>query len=95
VRDPELLEVAECLLPYAVGIDVTTAYLAAAARLVLGLGEPVHHRRPVFDEKAPVRWYVDLSHMESDPRSPSPFTPSGRPHNKLGALSWTGSSDAG
>ncbi|GAB2606218.1 hypothetical protein GCM10027168_43880 [Streptomyces capparidis] len=77
VRDPELLEDAEYLLPYAVGIDINTAYLAAAARLVVGLGEPAHVRRPVFDKKVPGCWLVDLSGIELDPRLPSPFTPSG------------------
>ncbi|MFI9029978.1 telomere-associated protein Tap [Streptomyces sp. NPDC053560] len=78
VRDVALLSDEECLLPHAVGLDINTAFLAAAARLSVGLGEPVHVDRPVFDKKAPGSWLVDLSHIELDPRLPSPFTPSGR-----------------
>ncbi|MGP3947928.1 telomere-associated protein Tap [Streptomyces sp. 7N604] len=78
VRDPKLLEDAECLLPFAVGIDINTAFLAAAARLTVGLGEPVHVKAPVFDKKHPGSWFVDLSHIELDPCLPSPFTPSGQ-----------------
>ncbi|MGW1272057.1 telomere-associated protein Tap [Streptomyces sp. NPDC002491] len=77
VRDPELLSDAECLLPWAVGLDVNTAFLAAAARLTVGLSGPQHHSRPTFDAKAPGCWLVDLSHIELDPRLPSPFTPTG------------------
>jgi transcriptional regulator with XRE-family HTH domain len=77
VRDPKLLSDAECLLPYAVGLDINTAFLAAAARLPVGLGEPTHVRTPVFDKKVPGSWLVDLSHIDLDPRLPSPFTPSG------------------
>ncbi|MEV5237995.1 helix-turn-helix domain-containing protein [Streptomyces cinnamoneus] len=77
VRDPKLLSDAECLLPWAVGIDINTAFLAAAARLTVGLGEPVRVERPAFDKKRPGSWFVDLSHVELDPRLPSPFTPSG------------------
>jgi hypothetical protein len=61
-----------------VGIDINTAFLAAAARLTVGLGEPVHVPAPAFDKKIPGSWYVDLSHIELDPRLPSPFTPSGQ-----------------
>ncbi|MEV0604133.1 helix-turn-helix transcriptional regulator [Streptomyces sp. NPDC050315] len=78
VRDVDTLSDEECLLPHAVGIDINTAFLAASARLSVGLGEPVHVDRPVFDKKIPGSWYVDLSHIELDPRLPSPFTPSGR-----------------
>ncbi|POX37403.1 transcriptional regulator [Streptomyces sp. Ru73] len=78
VRDVPLLSDEECLLPHAVGLDINTAFLAAAARLSVGLGEPVHADRPAFDKKIPGSWYVDLSHIELDPRLPSPFTPSGR-----------------
>ncbi|HEY5833683.1 telomere-associated protein Tap, partial [Streptomyces sp.] len=77
VRDIDTLEDAECLLPYAVGLDINTAFLAAASRLTVGLGAPVHRVRPVFDKKVPGSWYVDLSGIELDPRLPSPFTPSG------------------
>ncbi|KJY41726.1 hypothetical protein VR41_11320, partial [Streptomyces sp. NRRL B-1568] len=77
VRSPELLADAECLLPYAVGIDINTAFLAAAPRLMVGLGEPTHVMHPAFDKKIPGSWLVDLSHLELDPRLPSPFTPHG------------------
>ncbi|MGI5473241.1 telomere-associated protein Tap [Streptomyces sp. CA-132043] len=78
VRDVQLLSDEECLLPNAVGLDINTAFLAASARLSVGLSAPVHVDRPVFDKKVPGSWYVDLSHIELDPRLPSPFTPSGR-----------------
>ncbi|MER5466646.1 helix-turn-helix domain-containing protein [Streptomyces sp. NPDC002668] len=78
VRDVALLSDQECLLPWAVGLDINTAFLAAAARLVVGLSGPEHVVRPVFDKKIPGSWYVDLSHIELDPRLPSPFTPTGK-----------------
>ncbi|MGP4003503.1 telomere-associated protein Tap [Streptomyces sp. 8N706] len=78
VRDPKLLSDEECLLPFAVGLDINTAFLAAAARLVVGLSGPEYVQRPVFDKKIPGSWYVDLSGIELDPRLPSPFTPSGQ-----------------
>ncbi|WP_405593820.1 helix-turn-helix domain-containing protein [Streptomyces sp. NBC_01410] len=78
VRDPELLSDEECLLPHAVGIDINTAFLAAAARLTVGLSEPVHVTGPVFDKKVPGTWLVDLSHIDLDPRLPNPFTPTGQ-----------------
>ncbi|MEU2287891.1 helix-turn-helix domain-containing protein [Streptomyces sp. NPDC013178] len=78
MRPMDTLSDEECLLPWAVGIDINTAYLAAAARLTVGLGEPVRVDRPVFDKKIPGCWLVDLSHIETDPRLPSPFTPSGK-----------------
>ncbi|WP_030724254.1 telomere-associated protein Tap [Streptomyces sp. NRRL F-2580] len=78
VRDPQLLSDEECLLPYAVGLDLNTAFLAASARLVVGLSAPDHFHRPAFNKKIPGSWLVDLSHIELDPRLPSPFTPSGQ-----------------
>ncbi|MGW0703338.1 telomere-associated protein Tap [Streptomyces sp. NPDC002867] len=78
VRDPQLLSDEECLRPFAIGLDINTAFLAAAARLVVGLSGPEHVQRPVFDKKIPGSWLVDLSHIELDPRLPSPFTPSGQ-----------------
>ncbi|SFD74799.1 telomere-associated protein Tap [Streptomyces aidingensis] len=78
VRDPELLSDAECALPFVVGLDVNAAFLAAANRLTVGLGEAVHTDGPRFDKKLPGCWYVDLSGVETDPRLPSPFTPHGR-----------------
>ncbi|MFF4732919.1 telomere-associated protein Tap [Streptomyces mirabilis] len=77
VRDVDLLTGEEAALPFAVGLDLNTAFLAAAARLVVGLSGPEYVQRPVFDKKIPGSWLVDLSHIELDPRLPSPFTPSG------------------
>ncbi|GAA3245703.1 MULTISPECIES: hypothetical protein [unclassified Streptomyces] len=53
VRDPALLSDEECLLPWAVGIDVKTEFLAAASRLTVGLSEPEHVAAPAFDKKIP------------------------------------------
>ncbi|MEU4358681.1 telomere-associated protein Tap [Streptomyces virginiae] len=78
VREVDLLTDEECLLPYAVGLDLNTAFLAAAARLVVGLSAPDHFHAPKFDKKIPGSWLVDLSGIELDPRLPSPFTPSGQ-----------------
>ncbi|WP_405427509.1 telomere-associated protein Tap [Streptomyces erythrochromogenes] len=77
VRDPALLSDEECLLPYAVGLDLNTAFLAAAARLTVGLSAPDHFHRPVFNKKVPGSWLADLSRIGLDPRLPSPFTPDG------------------
>jgi len=77
VRDVSLLTDEECTLPHAVGLDLNTAFLAAAARLVVGLSAPDHFRAPTFNPKIPGSWLVDLSHVEVDPRLPSPFTPDG------------------
>jgi transcriptional regulator with XRE-family HTH domain len=77
VRDVDLLSDEECTLPFAVGLDLNTAFLAAAARLVVGLSAPDHFRAPTFNPKIPGSWLVDLSHVEVDPRLPSPFTPTG------------------
>ncbi|WP_405791790.1 telomere-associated protein Tap [Streptomyces sp. NBC_01506] len=77
IRDPQLLTDAECARKYAVGIDVNTAFLAAANRLPVGLGEPVHLTSPDFDKALPGSWLIDLSAIEMDPRLPSPFTPRG------------------
>ncbi|MFF5448487.1 telomere-associated protein Tap [Streptomyces sp. NPDC012888] len=79
IRDPELLTDAECTRTHAVGIDVNMAFAAAANRLTVGLGPAVHATRPAFDPKLPGSWLADLSHIELDPRLPSPFTPHGRP----------------
>ncbi|SOD66949.1 telomere-binding protein Tap [Streptomyces zhaozhouensis] len=78
VRPVELLTDQECLLPWAVGLDLNTAFLAAAARLTVGLSTPEHVQQPAFSSKTPGSWYVDLSHIETDPRLPSPFTPTGQ-----------------
>ncbi|MFJ8713127.1 telomere-associated protein Tap [Streptomyces violaceus] len=77
VRDVNLLTGDEVSLPWALGLDLNTAFLASAARLVVGLSAPDHFRAPVFNPKIPGSWLVDLSHVELDPRLPSPFTPSG------------------
>ncbi|MFD5949721.1 telomere-associated protein Tap [Streptomyces collinus] len=77
VRDVDLLTDEECHLPYAVGLDLNTAFLAAAARLTVGLSAPDHFRGPQFNPKIPGSWLVDLSHVDLDPRLPSPFTPTG------------------
>ncbi|WP_434101167.1 telomere-associated protein Tap [Streptomyces malaysiensis] len=77
VRPMELLTDEECLLPLAVGLDLNTAFLAAAACLVVGLSAPDHFHAPKFNPKIPGSWLVDLSHVELDPRLPSPFTPTG------------------
>lgn len=77
VRDVSLLTDEECTLPFAVGLDLNTAFLAAAARLVVGLSGPDHFHGPKFNPKIPGSWLVDLSHVEVDPRLPSPFTPDG------------------
>ncbi|MFG2757081.1 telomere-associated protein Tap [Streptomyces wuyuanensis] len=77
IRDPQSLTDAECARRYAVGIDVNTAFLAAANRLAVGLSAPVHVRTPTFDKKVPGAWLVDLSGIELDPRMPNPFTPHG------------------
>ncbi|WP_030593859.1 telomere-associated protein Tap [Streptomyces anulatus] len=77
VRSVDTLSDEECLLPYAVGLDLNTAFLAAAARLTVGLSAPDHFVAPKFNPKIPGSWLVDLSHVEIDERLPSPFTPDG------------------
>ncbi|MEU9125120.1 helix-turn-helix domain-containing protein [Streptomyces sp. NPDC048506] len=69
----------ECTQGYthAVGIDVNMAFAAAANRLNVGLGPATHVQHPTFDPKLPGSWLVDLSHIDLDPRLPSPFTPKG------------------
>jgi DNA-binding transcriptional regulator YiaG len=76
-RAPELLTDAECSRHFAVGIDVNTAFLAAANRLEVGLGAPTHVQRPLFSGAVPGCWLVDLSGIEVDPRLASPFTAHG------------------
>jgi hypothetical protein len=78
VRDTGLLTDAECARQLVVGVDVNTAFLAAANRLVVGLCGPEHVKAPRFDKQVPGSWLVDLSGIEIDPRLPSPFTPHGR-----------------
>ncbi|MFG2132805.1 telomere-associated protein Tap [Streptomyces sp. NPDC048751] len=77
VRDIDLLTGEEAALPFAIGLDLNVAFLAASARLVVGLSGPEHFVGPAFNPKIPGSWLVDLSHVDLDPRLPSPFTPSG------------------
>ncbi|MFD3976271.1 telomere-associated protein Tap [Streptomyces cyaneofuscatus] len=77
VRPVEQLSDEECMLPYAIGLDLNTAFLAAAARLDVGLSAPDHFPTPAFNPKIPGSWLVDLTHIDLDPRLPSPFTPDG------------------
>lgn len=44
---------------------------------MVGLSTPDHFHRPVFNKKIPGSWLADLSHLDLDPRLPSPFTPDG------------------
>ncbi|MGW2513911.1 telomere-associated protein Tap [Streptomyces scopuliridis] len=67
----------ECLKRYLVGIDVNMAFAAGANGAIVGLGAPTHVTSPVFDPKLPGSWLVDLSHVATDERLPSPFTPRG------------------
>ncbi|MFJ7280737.1 telomere-associated protein Tap [Kitasatospora sp. NPDC098663] len=67
----------ETAAPFAVGLDVNMAFLAAAGRLPLPLSGPVHELEPVFDPKIPGSWLADLSHVDTDPLLPSPFTADG------------------
>lgn len=82
---------AEAAAPYVVGIDINTAFLAAANRLTVGLGPAVYTDGPVFDKKVPGSWLADLSGAvlrtkdlrtkqwrELPPGFPSPFTPTGK-----------------
>ncbi|MEU6467443.1 transcriptional regulator [Streptomyces sp. NPDC046976] len=82
---------AEAAAPYVVGIDVNTAFLAAANRLTVGIGEAVYTDGPRFDKKIPGCWLVDLSGAELRTKDlatkewktlpaefPSPFTPDGK-----------------
>jgi hypothetical protein len=77
IRPTELLTDAECAKGFAVGVDVNTAFLAAANRLMVGLSGPEYVKAPRFDKAVPGSWLVDLSGIEIDPRLPSPFTPHG------------------
>lgn len=63
--------------PFAVGLDVNMAFLAAAGRLVLPLSGPAHELNPTFDPKTPGSWLVDLSAVDTNPLLPSPFTADG------------------
>ncbi|MFB6888744.1 helix-turn-helix transcriptional regulator [Kitasatospora sp. NPDC056327] len=67
----------EAAAPFAVGLDVNMAFLAAAGRLSLPLSGPVHELNPAFDKTVPGSWLVDLSHADTDPLLPSPFSADG------------------
>ncbi|MFD8782581.1 telomere-associated protein Tap [Kitasatospora sp. NPDC059599] len=67
----------EAAARFAVGLDVNMAFLAAAGRLTLPLSGPVHELNPVFDPKIPGSWLADLSHVDTDPLLPAPFTADG------------------
>nr|WP_150136273.1 hypothetical protein [Streptomyces hyaluromycini] len=77
VRDVDLPTGGEAALPFAAGPDINTTFLAAAARLTVGLSAPEHASAPAFDPKIPGCWLVCLSPVGLDPRPPPPFTPSG------------------
>ncbi|WP_348532820.1 transcriptional regulator [Kitasatospora sp. MAP5-34] len=76
-RPIELVDDREAALPWVVGLDINTAFLAAAGRLLVGLSEPVHELEPRFDKKIPGSWLCDFSDVELDLRLPNPFTPTG------------------
>ncbi|RAG85880.1 transcriptional regulator [Streptacidiphilus pinicola] len=78
IRPIETVTDEELVQPYAVGLDLTTAFLSAASRLDVGLSAPVHENRPRFDKRTPGSWYVDLSGIDLDPRLPNPFTSCGK-----------------
>lgn len=79
VRPYELITDEERAKPLVVGLDVMVAFLAATRRLNVGTGPAVHRpRNPDFNPELPGSWYLDLSHVEIDPRLPNPFTSSGR-----------------
>ncbi|WP_030460224.1 helix-turn-helix domain-containing protein [Kitasatospora sp. NRRL B-11411] len=67
----------EAAAPFAVGLDVNMAFLAAAGRLNVPLSEPVHELNPAFDKKTPGSWRADLSGLALDPLLPNPFTADG------------------
>nr|WP_258404895.1 helix-turn-helix transcriptional regulator [Streptomyces sp. F2] len=78
VRPADLITDAERACTHVVALDVQVAFLAACRRLHVGTGPAIHYpRNPAFDPELPGSWYVDLSHVETDPRMPSPFTSSG------------------
>ncbi|MFF4531702.1 telomere-associated protein Tap [Streptomyces sp. NPDC001407] len=78
IRPVDLITDDERAQPHVVALDVSVAYLAACRRLHVGTGPAIHRpRNPHFDPDLPGSWYVDLSHVEIDPRLPNPFTSSG------------------
>ncbi|ODA70287.1 XRE family transcriptional regulator [Streptomyces sp. AVP053U2] len=78
VRPADLITDAERACTHVAALDVQVAFLAACRRLHVGTGPAIHYpRNPAFDPDLPGSWYLDLSHVEADPRLPSPFTSSG------------------
>ncbi|MEU9254526.1 helix-turn-helix transcriptional regulator [Streptomyces sp. NPDC048270] len=80
VRPYELITPEERAQPMVVGLDLITAFLAAANNVRVGLGPAEFVEHPRFDKRTdtPGSWWVDLSHIEVDERMPNPFTPSGQ-----------------
>lgn len=78
-RHPTDLELDD--FEYVVGLDVNFAFTHAARGIKVGYGpvSPTPEHRPAFDAAVPGCWYVDLTHMPTNPRLPSPFTPTGAP----------------
>ncbi|MFD5110070.1 type II toxin-antitoxin system prevent-host-death family antitoxin [Streptomyces cinereoruber] len=64
-------------LPYVVGLDTMMAFFAACNSTPMGTCAPYEVTRPRFDKKIPGIWLEDLSHLDTDPLMPSPFTPDG------------------
>ncbi|MEU5137741.1 telomere-associated protein Tap [Streptomyces californicus] len=78
VRPAELITDDERARTHVAALDVQVAFLAACRRLHVGTGPAIHYpRNPDFDPTLPGSWYLDLSHVETDKRLPSPFTSSG------------------
>ncbi|MFE3946208.1 telomere-associated protein Tap [Streptomyces sp. NPDC059118] len=78
VRPAELITETERTCTHVVALDVQVAFLASCRRLHVGTGPAIHYpRNPAFDPDLPGSWYLDLSHIETDPHLPSPFTASG------------------
>ncbi|MFE5974347.1 type II toxin-antitoxin system prevent-host-death family antitoxin [Streptomyces sp. NPDC056460] len=64
-------------LPYVVGLDTMMAFFAACNSTPMGTCAPYEVHEPPFDKKVPGIWLEDLSHLDTDPLMPSPFTPDG------------------
>ncbi|MCM2430981.1 telomere-associated protein Tap [Streptomyces sp. RKAG337] len=77
VRPFDLITPEEAAFSDVVALDLITAFLAAANNVRVGLGPAQYVENPRFDKDLPGSWWVDLSHVEVDPRLPNPFTPSG------------------
>lgn len=79
IRPVKLITEEERARSNIVALDVSVAFLAACRRLHVGTGPAIHRpRNPNFDPDLPGSWYLDLSHIELDPRIPNPFTSSGQ-----------------